>query len=55
MAAPATEPRGIFVSYRREQSAAQAGRLYDWLAAQFGEEHVFMDVDSIRFGVDLCR
>jgi hypothetical protein len=55
MAGPATEPRGIFVSYRREHAAAQAGRLYDWLAAHFGEEHVFMDVDSIRFGVDFVQ
>jgi hypothetical protein len=44
--------RGIFISYRRDQAAAQAGRLYDWLVSRFGDDRVFMDVDSIRPGVD---
>ena len=42
----------VFVSYRREDSIDAAGRLYDRLTAQFGRESVFMDVDSIPFGVD---
>jgi formylglycine-generating enzyme required for sulfatase activity len=42
----------VFVSYRREDSLHQAGRLYDRLIAQFGADHVFMDVDSDVFGVD---
>jgi hypothetical protein len=43
---------GIFISYRREETAAQAGRLYDHLRDHFGEDRVFMDVDSITVGVD---
>lgn len=42
----------LFLSYRREDSAALAGRLFDRLQAHFGREFVFMDVDSIPFGVD---
>ena len=40
----------IFISYRREDSAGQAGRLSDWLCAAFGASHVFMDVDDIPLG-----
>ena len=42
----------VFVSYRREQSIDIAGRIYDRLVAHFGDESVFIDVDSIPFGVD---
>jgi len=35
----------VFISYRREETAGHAGRLYDALAARFGERKVFMDVD----------
>jgi hypothetical protein len=43
---------GIFVSYRREDSAPYAARLYDRLRARFGEKQVFMDVDDIAPGAD---
>jgi hypothetical protein len=43
---------GIFISYRREDSAPYAGRLYDRLAGHFGAPHVFMDVDDIPPGAD---
>jgi len=43
---------GVFISYSREDTAPQAGRLYDRLSDRIGEEHVFMDVDSIKLGVD---
>lgn len=46
---------GIFISYRREDADAHAGRLYDRLCDHFGEDRVFMDVDSIAFGVDFTR
>jgi hypothetical protein len=46
---------GIFISYRREDAAAHAGRLYDRLGDRFGEDRVFMDVDSIAIGVDFTR
>ena len=35
----------VFITYRREETGAQAGRLYDAMAARFGEGNVFMDVD----------
>jgi hypothetical protein len=41
----------IFISYRREESAGHAGRLYDRLFAHFGDR-VFMDVHSLKGGVD---
>ena len=43
---------GIFISYRRDDSAAYAGRLGDRLAAEFGADRVFMDVDDIPPGAD---
>jgi hypothetical protein len=43
---------GIFISYRREDGTAYAGRLYDHLANHFGKDNVFMDVDTIEPGVD---
>ncbi len=46
---------GIFISYRREDSAGQAGRLYDRLSARFGRDRVFMDVDSIGAGKDFSQ
>jgi len=43
---------GIFISYRRDDSAGYAGRLYDRLAGHFGAQRVFMDVEGIEPGVD---
>ena len=37
----------ILISYRREDSAAYAGRIYDHLSQHFGAENVFMDVTTI--------
>ena len=42
----------ILISYRREDSADVTGRIYDRLAQQFGREEVFVDVESMPFGVD---
>lgn len=47
--------RDIFVSYRREDSAGEAGRLFDDLVREFGEESVFMDVDGIGPGMDFRK
>jgi hypothetical protein len=44
-----------FISYRREDSRHVADRIYDRLAAHFGKETVFKDVDSIPLGVDFRR
>lgn len=43
---------GIFICYRRDDSAGYAGRLYDSLALRFGEDLIFMDVDTIPWGRD---
>jgi len=43
---------GIFISYRREDSAPSAGRLCDRLGAEFGADQVFIDVDDIPPGAD---
>jgi hypothetical protein len=42
----------IALSYRRDDSMAVAGRLYDRLHSAFGRRNVFMDFDSIPAGVD---
>ena len=42
----------IFISYRRDDSAGYAGRLFDHLAARFGAKNVFMDIDTIEPGED---
>ena len=42
----------IAISYRREDSSPVTGRLFDRLQAEFGRRNVFMDFDSIPFGVD---
>lgn len=46
---------GIFISYRREETAAYAGRIFDRLSGHFGEDRVFMDVDSIAIGMDFTK
>lgn len=40
----------IFISYRRDDAAAYAGRLYDGLRERYGDNNVFMDVDRIQPG-----
>jgi hypothetical protein len=47
--------QGIFISYRREDAAGYAGRLYDRLASHFGAARVFMDVEGIEPGVDFVE
>lgn len=42
----------IIISYRRSDSDVFAGRIRDRLAAHFGEDSVFIDVDNIPFGKD---
>jgi proteasome lid subunit RPN8/RPN11 len=43
---------GVFISYRRSDQPAFAGRLYDKLSAEFGQDRVFMDVASGNLGLD---
>ena len=42
----------IIISYRRADSAAISGRIFDRLASHYGDDAVFMDVDKIPFGTD---
>ena len=44
----------IFINYRRGDTIATAGRLHDRLAAAFGRQNLFMDVDHIPAGVDFA-
>jgi MFS family permease len=46
---------GIFISYRRRDEPNFTGRLYDRLALRFGDDRVFMDIDSIELGVDFTE
>lgn len=48
-------PVSIFISYRRSDTISITGRIYDRLSAEFGEDSVFMDADSIPFGVDFSE
>ena len=47
--------RAVFISYRRDDSEGQAGRLYDDLARRFGRDAVFMDVAAIEPGFDFRK
>jgi hypothetical protein len=42
----------IFISYRRDDSAAYAHAIYGQLVQHFSKDQVFMDVDTVEFGVD---
>lgn len=42
----------IFLSYRREDSADIAGRIFDHLERRFGRDRLFLDVDAIPYGDD---
>jgi TIR domain-containing protein len=44
----------VFISYRREETAGHAGRLYDALADRFGQDSVFMDVE-LPPGIDFVE
>ncbi|HTN73376.1 MAG TPA: PASTA domain-containing protein [Methylomirabilota bacterium] len=46
---------GIFISYRRDDSAGHAGRLFDRLTQHFGKGRVFMDVSDIEPGTDFVE
>jgi uncharacterized membrane protein YeaQ/YmgE (transglycosylase-associated protein family) len=49
------ETKGIFISYRRDESAGYAGRIADRFSEYFGEERVFRDIDSIEPGIDFAE
>jgi hypothetical protein len=43
-------PAPIFISYRREDTASEAGRLQSSIIRELGEDVVFMDTSSIALG-----
>lgn len=45
-------PVRIFISYRRADSIAVTGRIYDRLVMAFGAENVFKDMEAIPVGAD---
>jgi hypothetical protein len=46
------DPHLLFLSYRRDDTSAYTGRLFDELVKHFEEPNVFMDIDSLVPGVD---
>lgn len=47
--------RAIFISYRRNDTEGEAGRLFDDLVEHFGNDSVFMDVTAIEAGRDFRK
>jgi hypothetical protein len=47
--------RKIFISYRRDDSAAQAGRVHERLTSEFGRDLLFIDVDGIPLGANFVE
>ena len=45
----------VFLSYRRSDASAIAGRIFDRLVVYYGREAIFMDVDDIPIGTDFRR
>lgn len=53
-AAITVTPPKILISYRREETAAYAGRLYETMAVRFDQRNVFMDV-GLQPGADFAE
>ena len=45
----------VFISYRREDTGAAAGRVYDRLSRLLPKSNIFFDVDTIGGGEDFVR
>jgi hypothetical protein len=45
----------LFISYRRQDSSGYTGWLHDRLAAEFGADQIFLDLDAIDAGADFVR
>src|SRR5262249_49809892 len=45
----------VFISYRRDDASHAAARIHDRLKQEFGANLLFMDVDSIPFGVNFIK
>jgi tetratricopeptide (TPR) repeat protein len=56
MGTPATPSSGgVFISYRRQETAPYARMLREEVGRRLGAAQVFMDVDSIEIGVDFAE
>jgi hypothetical protein len=55
MSEQAKHSNQIFICYRRVDSAAITGRIYDRLVQKFGREAIFKDVDSMPLGVNFRK
>ena len=40
----------IFINYRRDDSAAHALNIFQYMEVKFGARNVFMDIDRMRAG-----
>ena len=47
--------QGIFLSYRREDTAPYARLLQVELSERIPDAHIFMDLDSIEAGLDFAE
>ncbi len=45
-------PGKIFISYRREDTSGESGRLKDKLEQVFGQENIFYDVETLEAGLN---
>jgi hypothetical protein len=45
----------VFLSYRRDDTAAYAGRLRDGLQERLGSGHIFMDIATVELGADFVQ
>jgi hypothetical protein len=48
-------PKRVFISYRREDTASAAGRVYDRLSRLLSKANVFFDVSAIGGGEDFVQ
>jgi hypothetical protein len=51
----ANDANGMFISYRRDESAGYTGRIADRFTEHFGKDRVFRDIDSIEPGLDFAE
>lgn len=47
--------KNIFISYRRQDSAGESGRLADALKQHYDAHQIFMDIDTIEPGLDFVE
>ena len=45
----------VFISYRRDDSAGHAGRLFDRLRQHFDADTILMDIETLRPGDDFVK